>query len=192
MSVREGLTSAFKEIFQTAIISLGIFFFVYVFLVQPHKVKGNSMLPNFVDGELLLTEKVSYHLSRPDRGEVIVFRAPTARNLDYIKRIIGLPEETIAIENGSVSINGEKLIEPYISVPTEGSVNRTLGRDEFFVLGDNRGESSDSRSFGPIKQSSFRGKSWLVYWPILKSGPYKGFRIISGIHYSITNSLNSP
>lgn len=191
MSATKIIVSTFKEIFQTALISLAIFFFVYVFLIQPHRVKGDSMMPNFVDGELLLTEKVSYRVSKPQRGDVIVFRAPTARNLDFIKRIIGLPGETIKVEDGSVFVNEEKIDENYIKVPSEGNNNWKLAEDQYFVMGDNRGSSSDSRVFGPINKDSMRGRAWFVYWPILKNSKYAGVRFISRIHYSVTNAFNN-
>ena len=109
MSIREGVFLTLKELFQTVIISLAIFLFVYVFLVQPHRVQGLSMVPTFESGELLLTEKLSYRLYKPQRGDVIVFEAPVARNADFIKRIIGLPGETVKIEDGSIYINCQKL-----------------------------------------------------------------------------------
>ena len=84
MDIRQTLWAVIREIIQTALVSLAIFLFVYVFLVQPHRVKGESMLPNFSDGELLLTEKVSYYFSKPARGDVIVFEAPNAHKVDFI------------------------------------------------------------------------------------------------------------
>ncbi len=183
MKVQQGVVSTFKEIFQTALISLAIFLFVYIFLVQPHRVKGESMSPNFEDGELLLTEKVSYRFGDPKRGDVIVFQAPVGQNVDFIKRIIGLPGDVVAVNGGSVYINGNKLDEPYISVQTQGDEEVKLNKDEYFVFGDNRGASSDSRVFGAIKRDSMRGKVWFVYWPIIKSDKYAGVRLISGVHY---------
>jgi signal peptidase I len=183
MNVNEGVLSTFKEIFQTALISLAIFLFVYIFLVQPHRVKGESMSPNFEDGELLLTEKVSYRFGNPKRGDVIVFEAPVGNKVDFIKRIIGTPGDTVAVKNGEVSVNNSRLNEPYIKVETQGDEVRKLGADDYFVLGDNRGASSDSRVFGPIKKSVIRGRVWFVYWPILKTAVYRGLRLISGVNY---------
>lgn len=183
------ITSFLKEIAQTAFISLGIFFFVYIFLVQPHRVKGESMTPNFADGELLLTEKISYRLAEPKRGDVIVFRAPTVHKVDFIKRIIGLPGENVEITGGQLSINNQELDEPYETQKTEGNINVTLGENQYFVLGDNRGSSSDSRSFGTIEKKSIRGRSWFVYWPIFKNRKSMGARIVSRVHYSIPNSF---
>ena len=190
MSFKNAILSLIREIVQTVLVSLAIFLFVYVFLVQPHRVKGESMMPNFHDGELVLTEKVSYRLYTPQRGDVIVFRAPSSRNVDFIKRIIGLPGESIRLEDGSIFINGEKLIESYETQSTIGTVEITLGQDQYYVLGDNRNASSDSRSFGPISRDSIRGRTWLVYWPIVKSSNSGGFRIISKINYNVANTFN--
>lgn len=148
------------------------------------------MHPNFADGELLLTEKVDYYLHRPNRGDVVVFEAPNNRKVDFIKRIIGLPGETIKISEGVVFVDGEKIDENYVNSGTTGEAIFKLGEDELLVLGDNRNSSADSRSFGPIKRSSIRGKAWLVYWPILKSSRYRGLRLIPQVHYRISNSFN--
>ena len=187
MTLKEAIYATVREIVQTALISLGIFLFVYVFLIQPHKVQGVSMEPTFENAELLLTEKISYRVSRIQRGDVVVFAAPVDKKVDFIKRIIGLPGENIEIKESSIYINGLKLDESYINVPTSGDINLNLGNDEFFVLGDNRGASSDSRSFGSIKRKSMKGKVWLVYWPIVKSQDSQGARIFSHVHYSIPN-----
>jgi len=187
MNLKDAFISTIKEIVQTALISLGIFLFVYVFLVQPHRVQGVSMVPTFENGELLLTEKISYHVSPVERGDVIVFAAPVEQKVDFIKRIIGLPGENVMVKDGSVVINGLKLDEPYIKIETPSEINITVANDEFFVMGDNRNASSDSRSFGPIKRSSIKGKVWLVYWPIAKSSGFAGARIFSRVHYGIPN-----
>src|SRR4030042_6236868 len=139
-----------KEIFQTALISFGIFLFIYIFLVQPHRVQGVSMEPSFDNGELLLTEKLSYRFTEPQRGDVVVFEAPVERKADFIKRIIAIPGDSIKIENGEIFINGLKKEETIINGPTLGNQLETLGKDEYWVLGDNRTASSHSRSFGKI------------------------------------------
>ena len=145
------------------------------------------MEPTFENGELLLTEKISYKVSRVERGDVVVFAAPVDKKVDFIKRVIGLPGENITIKDKSVYINDLKLDEPYTGVPTIGDINLTIGADEFFVLGDNRSASSDSRSFGPILRKSIKGKVWLVYWPLIRSRDFAGARIFSHIHYSVPN-----
>lgn len=187
MAFRATLVTIFKEVTQTALISLLIFLLVYVFLIQPHRVKGESMVPNFTDGELLLTEKVSYRFSKPKRGDVIVFRAPTPQKVDFIKRIIGLPKETVEIVDGTILINGQKLDEPYETQKTEGNIKVMVPDEQYFVLGDNRRASSDSRVFGPIEKKSLKGRSWLVYWPIFDKDDSDGARFISRVKYSIPN-----
>lgn len=183
------IKTAIKEIFQTAAVSLIIFFFIYIFIVQPHRVKGESMFPSFKDGELLLVEKVTYRVYAPSRGDVIVFRAPGSKDVDFIKRIVGLAGETIKVENGSVYINGIKLEEPYLSEVTLSNLEVNLGQDEYFVMGDNRDGSTDSRAFGPIKKKTIEGKAWFVYWPIFKNGISEGARILYRVNYGVPDSF---
>lgn len=189
MNFREAAISTIREILQTAVISLFIFLFVYLILVQPHRVKGDSMLPNFYDGELLLTEKVSYRFDKPQRGDVIVFAAPYPRKVDFIKRVIGLPGDTVEIVEGSIFINGKKLRETYETQSTQGNINIKLGEDQYYVLGDNRNSSSDSRSFGAINKKAIKGRAWLVYWPIVKSQKSAGFRVISRVNYRVPDTF---
>lgn len=188
MDLKSSAWKAVLEIFQTAIVSLLIFFFVYVFLVQPHRVKGASMLPNYKDGELVLVEKVSYKIYKPSRGDVIVFTAP-GQKVSFIKRVIGLSGETVKLEDGKVYINNRILNESYESQDTIGKLELTLGSDEFFVLGDNRGESTDSRAFGSIKKDSIEGKAWFVYWPLFKSAKSEGARFILRVDYGVPDSF---
>ncbi len=190
MDDTHALIITLKEILQTAFISFGIFLFVYIFLVQPHRVQGVSMHPSFENGELLLTEKVSYRFIDPKRGDVIVFEAPIETKADFIKRIIGGPGDTVKIQGSSVYINNVKLEEKYTLGPTEGDKTVTLGNNEYFVLGDNRTASSDSRVFGAIKNNTIRGRVWLVYWPLVARDGFRGARIISSIDNSVSNKLN--
>lgn len=190
MSLKSFLVNTLREIVQTVALSLAIFFFVYSFLVQPHRVKGESMVPNFSDGELLLTEKVTYRLYKPARGDVIVFKAPGARNIDFIKRIIALPGEKVRIEGGTIFINNQKLEEPYETQQTQGNVDVALGDNQYFMLGDNRGSSSDSRVFGPVERSSIKGRALFVYFPIFKTAKSDGARIVSRVDYGIPDTFN--
>ena len=190
MDLKNFLSGAVREVIQTVLISLAIYFIVNIFLVQPHRVKGESMVPNFADGELLLTEKVTYHLYKPQRGDVIVFKAPGTQNVDFIKRIIGLPNEQVKVEGGAIFINGQKLNEPYETQQTQGDANLKLEENQYFVLGDNRGSSSDSRVFGAINKDSIRGRAWLVYFPIFKTNKSRGARMISRVDYGIPDTLN--
>lgn len=191
MNFKSILISTFKELFSTALISFAIFFVFYIFLVQPHRVKGESMLPNFQDGELILTEKVSYRFSPPSRGDVVVFKAPVAEKVDYIKRIIGLPGDHVKISGGSIYINDKQLTEPYEIQSTQSEVDLVVSDNRYFVLGDNRGASSDSRVFGPIDRSRIEGRAWIVYWPIIKYGKYTGARQVLRVNYGVSDSLNN-
>lgn len=191
MTFKETAISTAKELFSTALFSLTIFFIFYIFLVQPHRVKGESMAPNFEDGELILTEKVSYRFSPPDRGDVIVFRAPGLDNIDFIKRIIGLPGDHIVINGGSIYVNDKLLQETYETQSTQAEVDTVIPDGHYFVLGDNRSASSDSRSFGNIERGSIEGRAWVVYWPPIKFGAYEGPRVISRIDYGVSNSLDN-
>lgn len=141
----------------------------FKFLAQPFLVQGASMEPNFDDGDFLLVDEISYRFKNPERGDVIVFRAPTEEKQYYIKRVIGLPGETVAVEDGEVFVNKSKLDESYLP---EGTVTRTLqqseftlGANQFFVLGDNRIVSFDSRNWGPLSREKIVGLVQMRLWP---------------------------
>jgi signal peptidase I len=172
------LGSFFLDTIQTVVLALSIFVVVYLFLLQPHQVKGSSMFPNFMNDQFLLTDKFSYRLGEPKRGDVIVFKAPpsepcAAEECEYIKRIIALPEERVKIESEHVYINGERLIEGYLdeNLKTspgslfQGGKEITVPAETYLVLGDNRPYSRDGREFGFIKREVILGKAWVRYWP---------------------------
>ena len=173
------LGSFILDFLETIVLSFAIFVVVYVFITQPHKVKGDSMLPNFHTSEYLLTDKVTYRFRPPGRGDVVVFRYPLAPQYDYIKRIIGLPEEEIEVKNGRVKIYNQKnkegfvLEEPYLKPGTltlahssiPDGVRTKIPEGYFVVMGDNRQQSSDSREWGPITSENIIGRVWLRYWP---------------------------
>lgn len=174
----------FLDIIETVVIALSIFLVVYLFFMQPHQVNGQSMVPNFQSGEYVLTDKVSYKMRNPEKGEVVVFHAPKAAHCpegtgcDYIKRVIALPGETISLSDNTYYVNGEPVKENYIpsdfeTLPGDFIRGRTvtLGPDEYFVSGDNRPYSSDSRAWGPISKSDIVGRAFFRYWPPQKSGP---------------------
>lgn len=166
------------DIIEVVVFAVAIFLFVYLLILQPHKIKGDSMQPNFPDGEFLLADKVTYRLRTPKRGDVIVFQAPVAPDEEYIKRIIGLPGENVKILGGKVYINDKLLDESYLkSTLVTGPGNFAKEGEEikvpsnyFFVLGDNRPASSDSRSWGFVPFKSINGKAWIVYWPPERTG----------------------
>lgn len=181
------IVNFFMDFLETSVVALSIFVVVYLFFVQPHEIKGNSMEPNFHNNEYILTDKISYRFSEPQRGDVIIFKAPRNPDQDYIKRIIGVPGNMVKIQGGSVYINGVKLDETYLKDSTnllpgnslkEGQ-EITVGPNTFFVLGDNRSHSSDSREFGPIASNLIIGKALLRYWPLTEFG------LVSGAHYNL-------
>jgi len=164
----------FWEISKIVLIALAIVVPIRYFLFQPFFVKGQSMEPNYETGDYLIIDELSYRFSDPERGEVIVFKYPNDTTQRYIKRIIGLPGETIEIKDGQVFISkdgsaAELLDESnYLSsdVQTAGNLKITLGNDEYFVLGDNRPVSSDSRRWGVVPRKDIIGKVYLRAWPI--------------------------
>lgn len=159
--------SALKEFAETIIVALVIFLLLQV-VVKNFRITGDSMLPTFRDGQFLLVDRLTYYFTDPKRGDVIVFRYPRNPAEDFIKRVIGLPGETVNIADGQVYINGIPLVEPYVNgVPT--TIYRgqpvTLDAGEYYVLGDNRRYSSDSRVWGPVPRDNIIGRAWLCYWP---------------------------
>jgi signal peptidase I len=195
-SLRRG--GFFREVLETALIAIVIFFAVRA-LVLNFRVDGNSMMPNLQNGEMLLVNRNAYSsfdlnalvdwipgvelaeardispFSDPHRGDVIVFEPPVTSSKPYIKRIVGLPGETIEIRDGSVYIDGERLGEPYVQEGTTDCGQRNCGplvvpEGHVYVLGDNRRNSSDSRVFGPVAIDSILGKAWVTYWPINEFG----------------------
>ena len=159
--------SFLRELIETVLIAIIIFLLLQI-VVKNFRVTGESMQPSFVDGQFLLVNKISYRFAQPKRGDVIVFRYPRDPGEDFIKRIIGLPGETVRIAEGNVYIDGHPLREPYLqgeSTGTYHTLETALGEDEFFVLGDNRRYSSDSRTWGPVARRNIVGRAWFSYWP---------------------------
>lgn len=167
------------DIFETVVLALALFIVINTFVAQLHQVYGSSMLPSFKDSEYLVTDKVTYRLREPRRGEIIIFKAPEAPHRDYIKRIIGLPGEILLIENDHLIIynathpQGLTLKETYLrpGTLTEGKkaisegVRFTIPTDSYVVLGDNREASSDSRTWGAVKRNEIIGRSLVRLWP---------------------------
>lgn len=172
------LGAFFLDILEVVSLAVGVFLVLYLLVMQPHKIKGSSMFPNFIDAEYLLTDKLTYRFKEPQRGDVIVFRSPADENEDYIKRIIGLPGDEVSLNENHIYINGKYLDEPYLdsSVITQGSKflaegdKITVPSDQYFVLGDNRTASSDSRAWGFVPKKDINGRAWFVYWPVKKAG----------------------
>lgn len=163
----------FWEIAKIVIIALIIVIPIRYFFFQPFFVVGQSMQPNFENGDYLIIDEISYRFREPERGEVLVFKYPENPSQRYIKRIIGLPEETIEIKDGKITIyNDEKqwtLNESdYLPsfLKTSGYTKISLSQNEYFVLGDNRTLSSDSRRWGPLPKKDIIGRVFLRAWPI--------------------------
>lgn len=162
----------FLEFIKVAIMAALIIVFTRHLLFKPFYVKGQSMEPTFYEKEYLIIDELTYHFREPHRGEVIVFHAPLGEKDYYLKRVIGLPGERVKVEDNKVIIynnehpEGIVVQENYLSEPTPGSMSVTLGPDQFFVMGDNRDASFDSRRFGPIKRDTIVGRTWLRGWPL--------------------------
>ncbi|OIO18496.1 MAG: signal peptidase I [Candidatus Magasanikbacteria bacterium CG_4_10_14_0_8_um_filter_32_14] len=161
----------FLELIKIAFLAGITIFVIRALIFKPFYVKGQSMEPNFYEKDYLIIDEITYRFREPKRGEVIVLKSPVSTDF-YLKRIIGLPSERIKVENGKVIIysnvnpKGIILDESYLNnVDTSGSVSLTLGSNQYFVLGDNRGASFDSRRFGAISRDAVIGKVWLRGWP---------------------------
>ncbi len=165
------------ETVRALIIALAIILPVRFFLIQPFYVRGASMEPNFYDREYLVIDEISYRFTPPARGESVVFRYPADPSQFFIKRVIGLPGETVTVKEGAVFVKNkeaEKKLEEssYLSADlvTVGTVTYNLAEDEYFVLGDNRMWSKDSREFGPVKKKFIIGRTWFRGWPLNRFG----------------------
>ena len=174
--------SSFKELVKFAILAIVIVFPIRTFIAQPFVVSGASMDPTFWDGEYLIVDEISYRFKEPERGEVIIFKYPLNPSKYFIKRIIGLPGETLVIRGDGVNIstaNGQEIKwnEPYVDESnrqTYDNITVTLNNDEYYVLGDNRSGSSDSRVWGPVPRSYVIGRPFLRLMPPKKLSLFPG------------------
>lgn len=158
------------EMIKVVAISLAIILPIRYFLVQPFYVKGASMEPNYHDYEYLIIDELTYRFNEPQRGDVVVLRNPSNPREYFIKRVIGLPGDMVTVANGKVSVNGEELdesayLDDTVATYTSAKATVTLEDNQYFVLGDNRPVSHDSRRFGPIDESEFIGRVWVRAWP---------------------------
>lgn len=161
------------DFIQTLVVFGAIFAIIYLFVAQPHKVSGSSMVPNFQNGDYILTDKITYRFSQPKGGDVIVLKNPRDESQDFIKRIMATPGQTIKVEGNHVFVQGMQLDENYLLPETltrsgaflhEGEVI-TAAPDQFFVFGDNRSHSSDSREWGAVTKEEIVGRVVFRYWP---------------------------
>jgi signal peptidase I len=155
-----------REIIETLALTLVIFVVIH-FTIQNYLVDGTSMQPSLINNQYVLVNKLAYLFHAPERGDVIVFHWPVDTNKDLIKRVIGVPGDVIVIDSKTVRINGALLNEPYISAPTNPTGERlVVPANDYFVMGDNRLVSDDSRDWGFVPKSYIIGKAVFVYWPI--------------------------
>lgn len=162
---------ALLEVLEIALVVIGAIIVIRYFLVQPFLVSGGSMDPTFANGDYLLIDQLTYRFRAPERGEVIVFK--NEQGTYFIKRVIGLPGETVKVHDGGVAVSGagrpaQTLDESYLpaGLPTAGETDATLGEGEYFVMGDNRPYSYDSRSWGAIEKEEIVGVVRLRLWPV--------------------------
>ena len=183
------MTSVIREVVEAVLMAVLVFILIQT-SIQNFKVEGYSMRPTLLEGQYLLVNKLVYfrldreRLSRtipfwkvaekeeqfaihpPHRGEVIVFHFPEDPTRDFVKRVIGVPGDRVRIRDGKVFLNGSKLYEPYLTAKGNSTTDMVeLEEGEYFVLGDNRRGSNDSRNWGPVPEKNILGKVWLVYWP---------------------------
>lgn len=166
------------DILETVVFIASIFLVFYLFIVQPNQVKGASMENTFHSGEYIFTSKVTYKFRQIKKGDVVIFKSPKNNEIELIKRVIALPGDTIKIEGTDVFVNNIKISEPYIKDNTYvipggalmDGVPLTIPEGFIFVMGDNRGASSDSREFGPVPESLLIGEVFYRYFPFNKMG----------------------
>lgn len=169
------------DILETIVFIGSLFIVMYLFILQPNQVRGASMEPTFLSGDYILTSKITYKLRTPERGDVVVFKSPKNKDIDYIKRVIGLPGDTVVVRNSEVFVNDTLVPETYIAAKTNlwdggflvENVPITVAPDHYFVMGDNRPRSSDSREFGTITVDDIIGYVFYRYLPADKMGIIK-------------------
>ena len=164
--------NSFWELIRFAIIAVAIVLPIRIFIAQPFVVSGSSMVPTFLDGEYLIVDEISYRLGEPERGDVVIFRYPKDPTKFFIKRVIGLPNETVDVDGNEVTIfnkeneQGVILDQPYLRSVSGVKTHTVLDSDEYFVMGDNRSGSSDSRVWGPVERKFIVGRAFLRLLPI--------------------------
>ena len=174
MDLFRKLVHIIYEFIEAFVISASVFVVVYLFLMQPHQVKGSSMFPTFTNEEYLLTDKVTYRTREPKYGDVIVFKAPINEAFDFIKRVIATPGQTVKVEGGKVYVDGQLLPETYLPAEYQTMSGEFLSEGEEYTVpentvmafGDNRGHSSDSRDWGPVPYKNIVGRVFFRYWPM--------------------------
>jgi len=168
-SLRTRILRFFGELIQTVAIA-GVLFLAVNLLTARIRVEGISMEPSLHEGQFVVVNRMAYRWNEAERGDIIVFRFPLNPSRRFIKRVIGLPGNTVTIRGGDVYIDGQILDEPYLAATPRYDGEWIIGPDELFVLGDNRNNSSDSQNWGPLPIEEIIGKAVLVYWPPSEAG----------------------
>ncbi len=182
----------FSELFRFALITLFIVLPIRIYIAQPFIVSGSSMDPTFQNGEYLIVDELSYRLHEPERGDVIIFRYPKDTTKFFIKRIVGLPGETVIVNGKSVTIKNEanpegiELDESFLAHESYSNTRMTLKGDEYFVMGDNRPASSDSRIWGPLSRDLIVGRAFLRLLPVTRASALPG-----GHRYDLAHAATS-
>jgi signal peptidase I len=180
------LASVF-DFLQSIVVVMAIMVMVYLFIMSPQEISGQSMYPTFENGEYILTNKIEYKIHEPQRGDVVVFKSPQNKDIDYIKRIIGIPGDQVSLQNGKYVVNGIILTETYLPQDLRTFAGNFLKEggtiivppNQYFVSGDNRPHSLDSREFGTIPKEDIIGKALFRYWPLDRAGLIKRPETIS-------------
>jgi signal peptidase I len=175
---RTTILQLIREIGETILIA-GILFLAVNLVTARIKVEGSSMEPSLHDGEFVVINRLAYRWAEPDRGEIIVFRYPLDPERRFIKRIIGLPGDDVSVSQGIVYINGIPLEEPYINAAPLYDGEWTVEKGRYFVLGDNRNNSSDSQNWGSLESEDIIGKAVIVYWPLNDLGIIPHYDLVS-------------
>jgi signal peptidase I len=195
---KEGRFRLVREIIETIILTVVMFAIIHL-AVQNYDVDGPSMEPSLHNNERIMVDKVSYLFHAPARGDVIVFVAPPQPTLNYVKRIIAEPGDVITIQGTTVIVNGVKLNEPYVHAGYDGNpyapiINKTIPKNDYFVMGDDRKNSSDSRDWGFVPRQNIIGRAALVYWPLTagNSGLLPDYSsVFAAVHSPKANSQSS-
>jgi len=172
--------SILLEIIKFAILALIIIVPLRMYVASPFIVSGSSMDDTFHNGDYLIVDQISYKFEKPNRGDIIIFKYPKNTSKYFIKRIIGLPGETVQLNGNTTTIKNDMfpggfvLDEPYISSNMDNNISLTLANDEYFVMGDNRAGSSDSRYWGPLREKFIRGEAFVRLFPLTKIGLHPG------------------
>jgi signal peptidase I len=179
-----GFWRFFRDVLETLV--LAIFLFLAINAVSARiRVDGSSMVPTLSDGQFVMVNKLAYRLGGPSHGDVVVFHYPRDPEQEYIKRIIGLPGDTVEMMGGHVYVNGQIIEEPYIAADARNTGEWQVPGDHVFVLGDNRNNSQDSRNFGTVSMSEMIGKAIFIYWPPTDWG------LITNPEYAMPDSVTA-